>query len=407
MNVVKEIVSRTREYGLKYVLKIIIKNRVYKPLNKFVMNISKIIFKKVKIKNTIIIESHNDFDTNGGALYRYLIDNNYNEKYKIVWLIKNKKPKKLPRNVYCFNLIKPGFRKAYNICTAKIITCDDMITEKVKNEQKVFYLTHGIGSLKNVRGKMNIPESVDYILTSSERFAPILAKQLSLEYPSSRIISVGFPCHDYLYCGKTGELGKIINKEYKKHILWMPTFRKGGGDWRNDSSMEQEMGIPLFHSVSEYEEFNNYLRKIDTVLIIKIHPMQNLSNLGIKTLSNIIVLTSETVKNLNVDNYRLIADVDALISDYSAIATEFIHLNRPVAYVFEDAEYYKSGFCVDDPEELTAGPKLYTMDDLYKFTDDVLNDKDTYENKRIKLRNWMFDYQDSDNCRRLVEFMEI
>ena len=55
-----------------------------------------------------------------------------------------------------------------------------------------------------------------------------------------------------------------------------------------------------------------------------------------------------------------------------------------------------------------------SINKLYEdFVDDsrynvyLLNDKDTYENKRIKLRNWMFDYQDSDNCRRLVEFMEI
>ena len=46
-------------------------------------------------------ESHNDFDSNGGAFYNYLIQNEYNKKYKIVWLIKHKESLnvQLPKNV--------------------------------------------------------------------------------------------------------------------------------------------------------------------------------------------------------------------------------------------------------------------------------------------------------------------
>ena len=65
------------------------------------------------LRNTIIIESHNDFDSNGGALYDYLIENGYNSKYKIVWLLRNSKPKNLPNNVVGFNLFKPSLIKEY------------------------------------------------------------------------------------------------------------------------------------------------------------------------------------------------------------------------------------------------------------------------------------------------------
>lgn len=50
-----------------------------------------LLYKRKKLLDVIIIESHNDFDSNGGAFYDYLIKNNFNAKYKIVWLLKNKK----------------------------------------------------------------------------------------------------------------------------------------------------------------------------------------------------------------------------------------------------------------------------------------------------------------------------
>ena len=47
--------------------------------------------------NTIVIESHNDFDENSGAFYNYLIKHHYNNKYKIVWLLRHKAPDYLPK----------------------------------------------------------------------------------------------------------------------------------------------------------------------------------------------------------------------------------------------------------------------------------------------------------------------
>ncbi|MBZ4251954.1 teichoic acid biosynthesis protein, partial [Streptococcus pneumoniae] len=52
--------------------------------------------KQKELRNSIVIECHTDFENNGGAFYDYLINNEYNKKYKIVLLLKDKLVKELP-----------------------------------------------------------------------------------------------------------------------------------------------------------------------------------------------------------------------------------------------------------------------------------------------------------------------
>lgn len=405
MNNIRVFLSRVKEYGLLYVLKIIYKNKLVRPVNRGVQTVCNYIFRKSKLKDVIIIESHNDFDCNGGAFYEYLINNGYNEKYSIIWLIKNKPPKNLPSNVKCFNIFRPSFKKSYYICVAKYFTADNVITDKVKKEQKSFFLTHGAGGFKNIKGKMVIPNSVDYILLQSEKYAPIQAYQYSLEWPSDRIVFLGYPGHDILNSNDNNEVIKVTSTKYKKVILWMPTFRKGGGEWRNDSAVEQPLGIPLINSFDEYAEINEYLKCNDALLIIKIHPMQEKTTVKIKGLSNIAVLTKDDVKRLGVDNYRLMSCVDALISDYSGAAYEFLQVNKPIAYITSDIDDYKIGFVVDDITELMGGQQISTISDFKKFLYDVFIGCDIYMNKRTSIREYIYKYNDADNCRRLADFM--
>ena len=65
-------------------------------LDCFVMWFAKQIYAKTPLLDTIVLESHNDFDSNGGAFYDYLIKKGYNKKYKIVWMLNNPKPNDLP-----------------------------------------------------------------------------------------------------------------------------------------------------------------------------------------------------------------------------------------------------------------------------------------------------------------------
>ncbi len=398
-----KLISYIKENGIRGTIEAIFQYQI----DKYILKIIRVLFRKRPLQDIIVIESHNDFDCNGGAFYSYLIREGYNKKYKIVWLLKcpKRKMKDIPENVVCVPLFRPSVRKVYYLWVASFFTFDNYTLEKQREEQKFFYLTHGAGGLKNVKGLLNLPEWVDYILVQSEEYAPIEAEQYSLEYPNKKFVCLGYPSHDILLSNRIDEISKLTKGQYDKVILWMPTFRKGGGTGRNDSFAEYPMGIPLLSNETEYEGLNDFLKALNILLIIKIHPMQELEDLRVVDKSNIIVLTGVSVKELGVDNYRLMSCADALISDYSGVAYDFLQLDRPIAYIMDDANEYKLGFVVDDIDRLIAGNKIFTLEELKMFIKDVSINNDKYADCRKKLRDYIYKYHDDRNCERLAKFM--
>lgn len=404
--------SETKSYGMIF---------AYKHVKRFLCNTCSrvlqytiLFFTKCKpLKNIIIIESHNDFDCNGGAFYNYLIKHSWNVKYKIVWLIKNKhdnQQRQMPANVKVYNIYSPSILKNYYITRAKFFTADDQITRKVRNDQIVVFFDHGSFSLKNAKNFLNLPETIDYYLTASSNFDPIYCRERSVPYPNPKLIHLGYPMHDVFFRKTPSELEKITNKKFDKVILWMPTFRKGGGKERNDSNAEYPYGIPLVQNQEEFSILEDVLRNLNILLIIKIHPMQDKETIkllmGCAT-GNIVILTGDTVKQLNVDNYCLLKDADALISDYSSVVYSYILLDRPVGFVLYDAKDMKYGFCVDNPEFFLTGSHIYKLKDMVNFIQDVKNNKDEYKEERRKLCDWLYEYKDGLSCERIVNFLKM
>lgn len=392
-----------KNYGIKGTLKITWNTKI----TSIIAKIINVFTKNKPLLDEIVIESHNDFDCNGGAFYNYLIKNGYNKKYKIIWLTRKKYKENLPQNVELVPLYGPSIKRAYHLCLAKYFSYDCEVITKIRKDQIVVYCSHGAGGFKNIKGKMIIPDFIDYILLQSPNYMPIQANQWSISKNDSRIVYIGYPSHDIFFNPSQNEMSKIIKKKYKKIILWMPTFRKVSGYNRNDSSKEQKLGIPLIDKLEEYENLNKTLEEKNIFLIIKLHPKQDLSALGIMDLSNIKVLTGETVKKLNIDNYNLIKYSDALISDYSGVAYEYLQLDRPIAYVLDDMKDYKNGFVVDDIHELIAGHEIYNYNDLISFLDDLSNDNDRYKNKRDKIRDYIYKYHDGKSCERLAKLLKL
>lgn len=401
MNVVKYI----QEKGVKHAIQVIYQYKI----DVVLQTIMGVFLRNKPLKDIIMIESHNDFDSNGGAFYNYLIQNEYNKKYKIVWLIKHKESLnvQLPENVDYVMQYKPSFKKNYYKWLVKWLTADNDCFDKLRDDQISIYFGHGGFSLKNCKGYIDIPEKVDYVAMPSYYLKDVLADRYNLTRDDPRLCFIGFPYVDNFYSNDCGDLNKITNQKYNKVILWMPTFRKGGGYGRQDSTQIGDLGIPLIKNKVEYKELNDYLKKLNILLILKIHPKQDLSDLQVEEMTNIRILTGLTVKELGVDNYRLMKDCDALISDYSSAAYDFLQCNKPIAYDFSDVEDYKLGLVVEDPKDYLAGHFIKELKDLFVFIDDISIESDPYYNERQILRKKIFDFYDGDNCKRAVELLHI
>lgn len=391
------IIRYLKRNGFRYALNVFYQYKIQKILDLIVIRFTK--FKK--LQNIIVIECHTDFDNNGGAFYDYLIRNNYNKKYKIILLLKNRLVRTLPENVDYFYLKKPSLRKAYLLSLSKFFLFDNDILEKYRDDQIFFYLTHGGFSLKNTAGKIYVPDHVDYVLSPSNSVDDILMKQYGMK-TKDRFLHIGFPCQDVLYSEKHDH---EFLSNFNKSIVWAPTFRKGGGHNRNDSLNDLPLGIPLVETVDDLIKLNRYLSSRNIGLVIKLHPMQDLSGVELIQLSHVIFLTNKELSDKNIDIYKLLVISDALISDYSAISFDYLHLNKPLAYVFSDLKDYKLGLSVDDVEQFIAGDKILALSDLYSFIDSVSNNFDNNQRERQQLFDRIFEKQDGGSCERLAKFM--
>ena len=79
MEKISDFICKFREKGMKHIVIHTIPYRITGYLMKMTDWIGYKIYSNKPMQDVIIIESHNDFDSNGGAFYDYLIANNYNK----------------------------------------------------------------------------------------------------------------------------------------------------------------------------------------------------------------------------------------------------------------------------------------------------------------------------------------
>ncbi len=365
------------------------------------------LYERIPLQNIILFESLGDLDSNSGAFFEYMIENGLNEKYKMYWLVRE--PEKF-KNVKIKNV---GFMKIYHyniidllrIYTAKYLIWDAKEIAKVRNDQKSIYLTHGGPDLKNCRGITNPSKQVDFVLCPSEQVIDKCCYQYSLT--AEKMIIFGHPRNDLLFF-QSDEIKKLVNERIFKNILiWMPTFRKFKFSDRNDSDKVFKLGIPLINDEREFAELNNFLEVKNTLLIIKIHPGQDLSNIPMINHSNILILTNEKLREMNIKLYSLIGETDALITDYSSVAFDYLLLDKPLGYIIDDINEYKLGFTRDNPLDFMPGKKIKTLKEFKDFIGDIDQGYDIYGEEREKMRNFANKYQDNQNCRRLLEYFNL
>ena len=189
----------------------------------------------------------------------------------------------------------------------------------------------------------------------------------------------------------------IKRSDYNKVVLWLPTFRT------TKTVKNSNVDFPLLTS-QNLPLLNRCLFDLKQLLIIKLHPAQKEIPLFRESFSNIIVIETDDFLERKCEFYNLVGDVDAIITDYSSVAFDFMQLSRPIGYVVDDFDSYMNnrGFNVDNPFEFMPGPKITTMDQLVSFFRD-LTFEDSFREERKRVCNIVNAYSDNNNCKRVVE----
>ncbi len=128
--------------------------------------------------------------------------------------------------------------------------------------------------------------------------------------------------------------------------------------------------------------------QLGVTLLVKLHQIQRDYNIDFDSMNNIKRITNDDFENNGVNLYELLAVTDALITDYSSVAIDYLIVDKPIGFALEDYEMYKAtrGFIFDDPLQYMPGHHMYGIDDLEHFLHDIANGSDPYKADRDRVK---------------------
>lgn len=371
------------------------------------MGLGKYIYKmnyKIFLRNYILMESNPDFMDNTRAVFEEMLKQGINKKYKIIWCvddkdkfkdIKIKNVKFITRNDKFPN--KQIF-DYYNLFAKCIVDCNKFIFKRNKDQFRI-HLTHGPFfkiAYEYSRGVGN----VDYILMLLREQIDTYKEVYNVD--ETKLFSCNYPRCDYLY-RKPLQLFPEIKRT--KTIMWMPTYRTHINKNKNKSYFK--FGVPCIDSEEELLELNELLKKQDTLLIFKLHPVEDTTGIKNLNLSNIVLLNNDIFVHNHTMIYNYLGGMDALITDYSSIYFDYLTTKKPIGLAIPDREEYHNNTPIyfTDYEKDIIGEYIYTFKDLKKFIKNVSDNKDIKYEARLRALKRYLKYDDDESSKRVVDLI--
>ena len=349
--------------------------------------------------NIICFESTPDYTDNSWALFQYMIENRYNEKYQLYWISDqhNKEVERL-KNVHV--VLRKNYIKAVKLLySSKFIFYTHGMTGliRIKNNQTVVNLWHGCGYKasrnKDVHNKFSIKKllnsskmNFDYVLVPGKAF--IKTKSIFFNCDESKVLPIGYPRYDLLY-SKTVDWKKIKDLwgiANQKLVIWLPTYRKTGNSSYGENNMVNRYWLPLLHSDDDLKTLNQYCTDNSVFLIVKKHRLQSIFFKD-TDYSNIKFIDDSDLMNLGIQLYEILQFTDALITDYSSVAVDYLLLDKPIAFTLDDYDEYaaKRGFVFENAKAYMPGHHIYNLAAMKSFMEDIAYAQDCFREKRHEL----------------------
>lgn len=369
---------------------------------------------KLPLKDIIVIKGEGDTCDNTMSLYNYIAQNDYFGKYTLVQLCEHPDrfmDSKKDKNIYVRAYMNSnGFKEVvkyyYYLGRAKYIIYENMHIKKLRSEQTLVYLNHGSPPLKSTKGIINLPSDLNYAICPSEWSVPIYCEQYSIN--KERVIVCGSPRTDILFKEQTEcKMDKYIGRQYNKTILWVPTFRQRKNSNRVDSDAQYELGIPVIADEKQMKELEVFLSEKDILILFKPHKIQDMQYVKASQSEYFKIISTDEMEQLGISVYELMKCADAMLTDYSTIAFDYMLTNKPIGYTIDDIQEYRLGFSVPNVLELMPGKKISDFGELIAFIDDVANDEDEFRTEREIVNSKVHDYIDGHNCERVCKMLGI
>lgn len=369
--------------------------------------IMKIVNKVIpKNKKQVLFYSKPDFSDNGRAIYEEFVRQKLMKKYHAVWLVNGgckELSQKYPDIEFHKCISIDGF---LTFARSRYIFRSHMLYGNVRSKNQIVILIwHGMG----IKGPMDYfkykPNFADYITVSSDLYRYRFSSRFKI--PPSHCITTGMPRNDFMFQEKhaacLNALPKVVANTGCKTILWMPTYhtnRKSG----DRHGKYYELGIPVVQR-TDIPRLNALLKQKNIVLLIKLHPhVIGEGSINKLDYSNIQVF-DESYFPLECSLYHLLGGVDAMLTDYSSVFTDFMLMNRPLAFIYDDFDEYSRnpGFAFERVKLLMPGQHITSTEGLIEFIVELAAGIDSGREERSILNRFINYYNDAENSLRVLK----
>jgi CDP-glycerol glycerophosphotransferase (TagB/SpsB family) len=152
-----------------------------------------------------------------------------------------------------------------------------------------------------------------------------------------------------------------------------------------------------FFDVMNLVVFNNFLSERKLIFFTKLHPKSKLND-------KFDSITFSNIRNLpkDIDTYAVLKYADVLITDYSSVYSDFLLLDRPsILFPYDYEEYSRdTRDCYFEYKDYMKDKVAQSMDELMQSIDEVVQ-KDTCQEERNKVRDWLFEAWDENASEKL------
>ena len=374
-------------------------------MRKFLRELVYIISFVIKPRKILVFSSYPDFADNPYALYLYFLKNRKYDEYKKVWILEQASPEIIraiheadTRTIISYSTLKNWF---YVIISRYIFSSHNAYGYlHFRQIDKLMNLWHGLGIKKIGFDNGEVPahfyESAVFTLATSSFFMDCMSSAFRI--PKEHVLLTGLPRNDLLF-NESPIYKQIVGRHHYSSVgIWMPTFRQTIKQDIMDAPMDE--GAINYWNPIVLRDLDSFLQETNNFLILKLHPADTLQKTDMGRYANIRILGNQDIPAR--DLYPLVGKTDYLISDYSSIFVDYMTMEKPIGFLQNDTSVYKKGRLLyfEPTEENLPGCILRTIDDLKDF---ITN----YKQKEIKHRDFLNVFKDADNCKRLVETLEL
>ncbi|WP_214084034.1 CDP-glycerol glycerophosphotransferase family protein [Methanoculleus sp.] len=358
-----------------------------------------------KDEHKVLFFSVPDLSDNAKYVYDKMLESGFDKTYQLIWCVYSP--------VHANYVIRRSRAYLYHALTAKyIITTHGTPPWKSKNQVGI-ELWHGlplktIGYFANTdypnavarfsaaQRLRRFANSVDYFITTSE-FERLVFSSVFLINPR-KILILGQPRCDALY--RSGDSGmnvlyRILGQEgipEKRVVLHLPTFR----EYDADASRR------ILEEILASEKFRRFVKDENLMFVCKPHSHDEDAFQAYNG-EHIRILLNDDLRKADNTIYDFLNVVDILVTDYSSVYFDFLHLNRPIVFYVPDIEDYRKqrGFILEPFRDWAPGDISTNVDELIEALASSLAGPGKWEPERIRIKGLAFKYADDVACGRV------